>query len=129
VILRALKDLSAADDLEVLMAAKELLAAVKAPLEDVKASQSAEAAEQSDFLGKSGGKALEERHKRELTSREREGIAEDEDAGGRLVGVDSGNDRLGHGHLRVGLDDVDGGLRNREVLEVRYPVGFEPPCQ
>ena len=66
----------AADELDVLVAAKELLAAVKAPLEDVKASQSLEAAEQADFLGRSGNKALEERHKRELTGREREGIAE-----------------------------------------------------
>ncbi len=40
-ILRTLKDLAAADELDVLVAAKELLAAVKAPLEDVKASQSA----------------------------------------------------------------------------------------
>jgi DNA polymerase-3 subunit delta' len=75
-ILRTLKDLSTADELDVLIAAKELLAAVKAPLEDVKALQSEEAAEQADFLGKSGGKALEERHKRELTGREREGIGE-----------------------------------------------------
>ncbi len=75
IILRTLKDLANADELEVLIAAKELLAAVKAPLEDVKALQSEEAAEQSDFLGKSGNKALEERHKRELTSREREGIS------------------------------------------------------
>ena len=76
IILRTLKDLSDADELDVLVAAKELLAAVKAPLEDVKVLQSEEAAEQSDFLGKSGNKALEERHKRELTSKEREGIAE-----------------------------------------------------
>ena len=75
-ILRTLKDLSSADELDILTAAKALLAAVKAPLEDVKALQSAEAVEQADFLGKSGGRALEERHKRELTSREREGIAE-----------------------------------------------------
>jgi DNA polymerase-3 subunit delta' len=75
-ILRTLKDLTDADELDVLVAAKELLTAVKAPLEDVKALQSEELAEQADFLGKSGNKLLEERHKRELTSREREGIAE-----------------------------------------------------
>ena len=76
VILRTLKDLCTADALDVLVAAKELLAAVKAPLEDVKELQSAEAAQQADFMGKAGNKALDEKHKRELTAREREGIAE-----------------------------------------------------
>lgn len=75
-ILRALKDLSVMDELDVLTAAKELLTAVKAPLEDVKASQAVELEERSDFLGSSATKALEERHKRELTAREREGVAE-----------------------------------------------------
>ncbi len=75
-ILRILKDLAYADDLDVLVAAKELLTAVKAPLEDVKAAQSAEIAQRSDFMGRGGSKALEERHKRELTAREREGVAE-----------------------------------------------------
>ena len=56
--------------------ARDLLAAVKAPLEDVKAAQAVEALERADFMGKGGGKALEERHKRELTSKEREGIGE-----------------------------------------------------
>jgi len=75
-ILRTLRDLSSADELDVLISAKELLAAVKAPLESVKAAQAAEAADRAEFLGKASGKALEERHKRELTAREREGIAE-----------------------------------------------------
>ena len=64
------------DELDVLNAAKELLGAVKAPLEEVKVTQAAEVAERSDFLGSSAMKGLEDRHKRELTSREREGIAE-----------------------------------------------------
>ena len=75
-ILRILKDLQYADDLDVLVAARELLAAVKAPLEDVKAAQSAETTQRSDFMGKGGNKALEDRHKRELTAREREGVGE-----------------------------------------------------
>jgi len=75
-ILRILKDLQYADDLDVLVAAKELLAAVKAPLEDVKAAQSVEATQRSDFMGRGGNKALEDRHKRELTAREREGVGE-----------------------------------------------------
>jgi len=75
-ILRTLGSLPCADELEVLRSAKELLAAVKAPLADVKAAQAVEALDRADFLGKSGGKALDERHKRELTAREREGIGE-----------------------------------------------------
>ncbi len=75
-ILRTLRDLPCSDDLEVLDAARDLFAAVKAPLEDVKVAQADEARQQADFLGSAGGKALEERHKRELTAREREGVAE-----------------------------------------------------
>jgi DNA polymerase III subunit delta' len=75
-ILRILKDLAYADDLDVLVAAKDLLGAVKAPLEDVKATQVDELAQRADFLGRGGSKALEERHKRELTAREREGVGE-----------------------------------------------------
>jgi DNA polymerase III subunit delta' len=76
VILRILRDLACADELDVLVSAKELLTAVKAPLEEVKAAQGAESAERADFLGKGATKALEDRHKRELTSREREGVGE-----------------------------------------------------
>ena len=75
-ILRVLAGLACADEAGVLRSAKELLGAVKAPLEDVKAEQASEALEQADFLGRGSTKALEERHKRELTAREREGIGE-----------------------------------------------------
>lgn len=75
-ILRVLSGLACADGAEVLGSAKELLVAVKAPLEDVKAAQATEAAENADFLGRGGSKALDDRHKRELTAREREGISE-----------------------------------------------------
>jgi DNA polymerase-3 subunit delta' len=75
-ILRILGGLSCADDAEVLFSAKELLSAVKAPLEGVKAAQATEVTERAEFLGKGATKALEERHKRELTAREREGIGE-----------------------------------------------------
>ena len=75
-ILATLAALPCADEIEVLAAAKDLLAAVKAPLADVKTVQAAEAAERAEVFGKAGTKALEERHKRELTAREREGIAE-----------------------------------------------------
>ncbi len=78
-ILRTLKDLVVMDDLDVLDAAHDLLDAVRAPLDDVKAAQRAETAEREEFLGKAAakaGKTLEERHKRELTTKEREGISE-----------------------------------------------------
>ncbi len=76
VILRTLKDLATMDELDVLEAAKTLLAAVKAPLGEVKRTQEAELVERAEFLGKASTKALEERQKRELTAREREGVAE-----------------------------------------------------
>jgi DNA polymerase-3 subunit delta' len=76
VILRTLKDLTVMDEYDVLVAAKELLTAVKAPLDDVKVVQAAEIAERSEFLGKGANRSIEERHKRELTAREREGVAE-----------------------------------------------------
>lgn len=75
-VMRELKDLAAMDEYDVLVAAKGLLSAVKAPLEDVKLAQAAEVAAQSDFLGRGASKSLEDRHKRELTAREREGIGE-----------------------------------------------------
>ncbi|MBC7266841.1 MAG: DNA polymerase III subunit delta' [Coriobacteriia bacterium] len=70
-----LKRLPFLDGHDVLMAARDLLAAVRAPLEDVKATQAAELAERREFFGKDASvKPLEERHKRELTAREREAI-------------------------------------------------------
>jgi DNA polymerase-3 subunit delta' len=76
VILRSLKDLAVMDEFDVLVSAKELLTAVKAPLDEVKTVQAAEIAERSEFMGKSSSRSIEERHKRELTAREREGVAE-----------------------------------------------------
>ena len=75
-ILRTLKDLRYADDLDVLGAVKELLKAVKAPLEELEARQAVEVADRADYLGRGAAKALADRHKRELTSREREGVRE-----------------------------------------------------
>jgi DNA polymerase-3 subunit delta' len=75
-VLRTLKDLTAADDLDVLNDVRSLLECVRAPLDDVKADQADERAERADFLGKSAMRSLEDRHRRELTAREREGIGE-----------------------------------------------------
>lgn len=76
VILRVLKDLPVMDDHDVLVAAKQLLTAVKAPLEDIKTEQARELESRVDYLGKGALKAVEERNKRELTAREREGVGE-----------------------------------------------------
>jgi DNA polymerase-3 subunit delta' len=75
---RTLPNLPLMDDADVLDAARELLDVAKVPLEDMKAAQEAESRARSDFLGKSarGGREIEERHKRELTAREREGLLE-----------------------------------------------------
>lgn len=75
-MLSTLKDLASMDGHDVLLATKELLGAVKAPLDAVKTAQAEEIREREEFLGKSGSKDLAERHKRELTAREREGIGE-----------------------------------------------------
>lgn len=75
-MLRALKDLPVMDGHDVLRSARELLTAVKAPLEELKEIHSAEVRERQEFLGTSPGKALTDRQKRELTAREREGVHE-----------------------------------------------------
>ncbi|MCL4079298.1 DNA polymerase III subunit delta' [Coriobacteriia bacterium Es71-Z0120] len=71
-----LKRLPYMDGHDVLLAARDLLAAVRAPLEDVKAAQAAEIAERREYFGTDASvKPLEERHRRELTARERESVA------------------------------------------------------
>jgi DNA polymerase-3 subunit delta' len=75
-ILRALKDLSVMDELDVLDAARELLVAVRAPVEEAREVLAAEAADHADYLDAKATRSLEERQRRQLTAREREGIAE-----------------------------------------------------
>ncbi len=76
-VLAALKDLGVMDAFDVMRAARTLLGTVKAPLEELKAVQAAELRDRTEFLGgKVSTKPLEDRHKRELTAREREGVAE-----------------------------------------------------
>jgi DNA polymerase-3 subunit delta' len=76
-VLGVMKDLGVMDAYDVMRAAKDLLATVKAPLEELKAVQAAELKDRTAFLGgKVSTKPLEERHKRELTAREREGVTE-----------------------------------------------------
>jgi len=77
-VLRVMRDLPVMDGRDVLAAARELLSQVKAPLDEIKARQEAELRERLEFLGKTAGsmKVFEEKHKRELTAREREGVGE-----------------------------------------------------
>ncbi len=66
------------DGHDVLVAVRSLMTSVKAPLDELKALQAAEVREREEFLGTSrrSAKPLEERHKREITAREREGLLE-----------------------------------------------------
>lgn len=72
----ALEHLSSFDGLDVLDAAKGIVGALKAPLDDVRAGQAAERTAGEEYLTKGALSAMEKRHKRELTLREREGIGE-----------------------------------------------------
>ena len=75
--LRILPRLSLMDAADVLGAASELLAAAKVPLEGVRESQEAESRSRAEFLGKEArNRAIDDRNKRELTYREREGLLE-----------------------------------------------------
>ncbi|PKQ19482.1 MAG: DNA polymerase III subunit delta' [Actinobacteria bacterium HGW-Actinobacteria-6] len=75
--LETLKRLPHMDGYDVIEAARALLGAVKAPLDEVKSTQGDEIEEYRSLLGKKvSTKPLEERHKRELTAREREGVSE-----------------------------------------------------
>lgn len=76
VMLRALDALPRADEADILAAAKELLAAVRAPLAEVKSTQQAVLDQNADYLSRGALKQLEDRHKRELNARERSGIME-----------------------------------------------------
>lgn len=76
--LAVLRDLPVMDGRDVLVSARDLLTMVRAPLDDLKERQESELRERMEFMGRAAGsmKDIELRHKRELTAREREGIAE-----------------------------------------------------
>jgi DNA polymerase-3 subunit delta' len=77
-VLTLLHDLPAMDGQDVLSATRALLAAARAPLDELKAEHESELRERLEFLGRTGGsvKPIEERQKRELTARERDGVFE-----------------------------------------------------
>ncbi|WP_273447277.1 ATP-binding protein [Thermophilibacter provencensis] len=64
------------DSWDVLLAARELVAAVAVPLADVKEAQEAALQESQDFLTAAALKQVEDANKRELTARERSGMME-----------------------------------------------------
>ena len=75
-VLRAVDALPHADEADILGFAKDLLAAVRAPLAEVKTTQQAVLEQNADYLSRGALKQLEERNKRELSARERSGIME-----------------------------------------------------
>ncbi len=76
-VIEKIERLSDSDDLEVLTAAKELLTAVKALLDEARIQQEQQLIDGRDYLSKTAMNALERRLKRELSSRERELIYEE----------------------------------------------------
>jgi DNA polymerase-3 subunit delta' len=75
-VLDVLKRLPVMDGHDVLLAARELLSRVRAPVEEAKGSQALELEAAREFLTKGAAGDIEKRHKRELTAREREGVTE-----------------------------------------------------
>ncbi|MBM6786151.1 DNA polymerase III subunit delta' [Collinsella tanakaei] len=75
-MLRAVDSLPRADEADILLASKDLMVAIHAPLADVKSTQQAVLEQNADYLSRGALKQLEERNKRELSARERSGIME-----------------------------------------------------
>ena len=75
-MLRAVDMLRRSDEADILLAVRELMAAIKAPLGELKDAQKAMLEQNSDYLSRGALKQLEDRNKRELTARERSGIME-----------------------------------------------------
>ncbi|MBN1192601.1 MAG: DNA polymerase III subunit delta' [Coriobacteriia bacterium] len=75
-IMEILKRLQVMDGHDVLLAARELLTAVRAPVEEMKGVHADEMDSAREYLSKGVANRMEKRHKRELTARERDGIVE-----------------------------------------------------
>ena len=75
-VLDVLDGLADVSDLGVLGDVRELLGAVKVPLDELREEQGRQYEESSGYLARGALKALEQRQKRELTAREREGLVE-----------------------------------------------------
>lgn len=76
-VLAVLRDLPVMDGRDVLVSARDLLREVRAPLDELKKRQGVELRERVEFMGRAAqAKDVEQRHKRELTAREREAVLE-----------------------------------------------------
>jgi DNA polymerase-3 subunit delta' len=76
-VLNVLRDLPVMDGRDVLVSAREVLREVRAPLEELKERQGAELRDRIEFMGRAAqARDIEQRHKRELTAREREAVLE-----------------------------------------------------
>jgi DNA polymerase-3 subunit delta' len=76
-VLEVLRDLPVMDGRDVLVSARDLLRDVRAPLDELKERQSVELRERVEFMGRAAQtRDVEQRHKRELTAREREAVME-----------------------------------------------------
>ncbi len=73
-VLSIMERLAAADAWDVVGYARRLLELSKAPLDEMRALQEAELAENADFLARSALRQVEARHKRQLTAKTREGL-------------------------------------------------------
>lgn len=75
-MVRSIDALARDDAWDVLCAARDLVAAAKAPLDDVRASQDEQAAQGADYLSSKAMKLVEQRNKRALSAQERSGMME-----------------------------------------------------
>ena len=75
-MVRTIAELAHDDDWDVLKAARDLVAAAKVPLDDVRAEQEQAAEQGADYLSAKAMKLVEQRNKRELTARGRSGMME-----------------------------------------------------
>lgn len=75
-VVEVLESLRLADDLDVLGYAVELIEGAKAPLDLVRSEQEQELAASADFMAKSALRQIEQRHKRALTAKTAESLAQ-----------------------------------------------------
>ncbi len=87
--------LGAADDWDVVEMVRALVEASKAPLDEVRASQEAELAENADFLAKSAIRQIEARNKRQLSAKTSEYLRQTRSTRSRLPAELAENDFLG----------------------------------
>ena len=106
-MVRSLDALARDDTWDVLCAARDLVVAAKAPLDDVRASQDEQAAQGADYLSSKAMKLVEQRNKRALSAQERSGMMELLAAASSLL-----RDCL------VRLEDVDQTIVNADAADV-----------